>query len=224
MLTNRNLNDEPIHQGKRRQLVELLAAKGISNNNVLNAIVKLPRHFFISEKGWEYEQAYQDKALKINAGQTISQPYTVAYQTELLEIQPNDKVLEIGTGSGYQAAVLALIGANVFTIERHKVLHVETYQLLKHLNLLQQIQLFYGDGFEGLEEYAPFDKILITAAAPEIPPKLLNQLRVNGIMVLPLGEGNSQQMVRITKTEIKNYRTEIFDDFAFVPMLKGIES
>ena len=223
MLENRNLNDEPIMQGKRKQLVEILKNKGIQDSNVLAAISKLPRHFFIPGKGWESEQSYQDKALKINSGQTISQPYTVAYQTELLEIHPDEKVLEIGTGSGYQASVLAMLGANVLTIERHKPLHEETAALLQLLKLDKQIQQFYGDGFEGLPQYAPFDKILITAAAPEIPPRLLEQLKMGGIMVLPLGEGQVQQMVRITKTGNKEYRTEVFDNFAFVPMLKGVE-
>lgn len=223
MLENRNLTDEPIMQGKRRKLAETLASKGIQDKRVLDVIGKLPRHFFIPGKGWEYEQAYQDKALKINAGQTISQPYTVAYQTELLEIQPNDKVLEIGTGSGYQASVLAMLGAAVYTIERHKPLHEETAELLRLLKLDTRVNQFYGDGFEGLPKHAPFDKILITAAAPEIPPKLLEQLKNGGILVLPLGEGQVQQMVRITKISSREYRTEVFDDFAFVPMLKGVE-
>jgi protein-L-isoaspartate(D-aspartate) O-methyltransferase len=223
MLENRNLKDEPIMRGKRKQLIETLISKGIQDKMVLKVMEQLPRHFFIPGKGWEYEQSYQDKALKINAGQTISQPYTVAYQTELLEIMPKDRVLEIGTGSGYQASVLAMLGAEVFTIERHKPLHEETSALLQYLKLDKHIQQFYGDGFEGLPQHAPFDKILITAAAPEIPPRLLEQLKTGGIMVLPLGEGQVQQMVRITKTGNKEYRTEVFDNFAFVPMLKGVE-
>jgi protein-L-isoaspartate(D-aspartate) O-methyltransferase len=210
-------------EGKRKTLADTVRNKGIIDENVLRAIEKLPRHFFIPGRGFEYQQAYEDKALKIGSGQTISQPYTVAYQTELLEIQPNDKVLEIGTGSGYQAAILAVLGADVYTIERHKPLHEETKLLLQYLDLDNNIHLFYGDGFEGILQEAPFDKILITAAAPEIPPKLLAQLKVAGIMVLPLGECKTQQMVRITKTGNKDYRTEVFDDFAFVPMLKGKE-
>jgi protein-L-isoaspartate(D-aspartate) O-methyltransferase len=223
MLENRNLEDSPLMQGKRKSLANTVRHKGIVDENVLRAIETLPRHFFIPGRGFEYQQAYEDKALQIGSGQTISQPYTVAYQTELLEIQPNDKVLEIGTGSGYQAAILAVMGADVYTIERHKPLHEETKLLLQYLELDNSIHLYYGDGFEGIPQEAPFDKILITAAAPEIPPKLLAQLKVDGIMVLPLGEGKTQQMVRITKTGNKDYRTEVFDDFAFVPMLKGKE-
>jgi protein-L-isoaspartate(D-aspartate) O-methyltransferase len=223
MLENRNLVDSPLLQGKRRKLVELISAKGIIDNNVLRAIEKLPRHFFVPGKGLEYSQAYDDKALKIGSGQTISQPYTVAYQSELLEIQKGDKVLEIGTGSGYQACVLAEMGADVYTIERHQPLHEETKMLIQFLGLEKHIHQYYGDGFEGIPDKAPFDKILITAAAPEIPPKLLEQLKIDGIMVLPLGEGKTQSMVRITKTGNKDYRTEVFDDFMFVPMLKGKE-
>jgi protein-L-isoaspartate(D-aspartate) O-methyltransferase len=223
MLKNRNLEDSPLMEGKRKTLAKIVRNKGIVDENVLRAIETLPRHFFVPGRGLEYQQAYDDKALQIGSGQTISQPYTVAYQTELLEIQPHDKVLEIGTGSGYQAAVLATMGAEVYTIERHKSLHEETKLLLQYLGLDENIHLYYGDGFEGIPEQSPFDKILITAAAPEVPPKLLAQLKVGGIMVLPLGEGRTQQMVRITKTGNKDYRTEVFDDFAFVPMLKGKE-
>ncbi len=223
MLENRNLEDSPVMQGKRRQLMETLIRKGIEDQNVLEAMGMLPRHSFIPGRGMEFQQAYEDKALRIGSGQTISQPYTVAYQTELLEIQPDEKVLEIGTGSGYQACVLAAMGADVFTIERHKPLHEETSDLIKFLGYDKNIHLYYGDGFEGLPKHAPFDKILITAAAPEIPPRLLEQLKVGGKMVLPLGEGKVQQMVRITKTGNKEYTTEVFDDFSFVPMLKGTE-
>lgn len=221
MLTDRNLKDSPLMAGKRKKLVEAIRSKGIRDENVLGAIEKLPRHFFVPGKGLEYQHAYDDKPLQIGSGQTISQPYTVAYQTELLEIKLGDKVLEIGTGSGYQAAILATMGAEVFTIERHKSLYEETAMLLQYLGLDKHVHLYYGDGFEGIPEEAPFDKILITAAAPEIPPKLLDQLKTGGIMVLPLGKGRTQQMVRITKTGNKDYRKEVFDDFAFVPMLKG---
>jgi protein-L-isoaspartate(D-aspartate) O-methyltransferase len=223
MLDNRNLIDSPLLQGKRKKLVEILSTKGIVDENVLQAIRKLPRHYFVPGRGLEYQQAYDDKAMKIGSGQTISQPYTVAYQTELLEIEKNDKVLEIGTGSGYQACVLAEMGAEVFTVERHQPLHEETKLLIQFLGFEKRVHQFYGDGFEGIPQHAPFDKILITAAAPEIPPKLLEQLKLNGIMVIPLGEGKMQQMVRITKTGNKDYRTEVFDDFSFVPMLKGTE-
>lgn len=223
MLENRNLNDDSIFKGKRKQLVALLKSKGILDENVLRAIETVPRHFFIPGKGLEYEQAYADKALPINSKQTISQPYTVAYQTELLEVEKGHKVLEIGTGSGYQAAILASMGVQVFSIERHRPLHHETEQLIEFLDLQDLIQLFYGDGFLGLPDLAPFDKVLITAAAPEIPPLLLEQLKIGGMMVLPLGEGRVQQMIRIIKKDIKNYSTEIFDDFSFVPMLKGVE-
>ena len=213
------LDDNYRHKGLRKQLVTLLREKGIKNERVLEAINQLPRHYFLDAAFME--TAYEDKAFQIGQGQTISQPYTVAYQTELLQIQKRDKVLEIGTGSGYQACVLSIMGARVYTIERQKKLHDKTSQLIEALGLAN-IRQFYGDGFEGKPPYAPFDKILITAAAPEIPPKLLEQLKVGGIMVLPYGEGVNQTMLRLTKVSAREIETEEFEDFKFVPMLKGL--
>ena len=214
----REYKDEYRHRGMRMQLVKLLRDKGITDENVLKAIEQIPRHFFLDTA---FEKiAYEDRAFPIEEGQTISQPYTVAYQTHLLQIKRNDKVLEIGTGSAYQATVLAELGARVFTIERQKKL----YDLNRHYIFKQKyfsIKFFYGDGFEGLPTYAPFDKILITAAAPFIPPKLLQQLKPGGMMVLPVDEGKVQRMLRITKMQDGELKEEAFDLFSFVPMLGG---
>lgn len=206
------------HKGLRKNLVNLLKEKGITDEAVLNAINEIPRHFFLDSAFDKI--AYEDKAFPIEAEQTISQPYTVAYQTQLLQIKHFDKVLEIGTGSTYQACVLAHIGARVYTIERQKKL----FDLHKKLIVPKKypnIKFHYGDGFEGLPTYAPFDKILITAAAPIIPPKLLQQLKVGGIMVLPLNEGESQRMLRIIKKTETQFEQENLDMFSFVPMLQG---
>jgi len=206
------------HKGLRKQLVEVLRTKGISNEKVLEAINTVPRHFFF-DKAFE-ARAYEDKAFPISAGQTISQPYTVAYQTQLLEVKPFMKVLEIGTGSVYQASVLAELGCMVHTIERQK----ELYEENKHFIFKKKypnIKFFFGDGFEGLPTFAPFDRVIITAAAPFIPPKLLAQLKVGGIMVIPVDEGEAQRMLRITKIAEDSYKEEEFDRFSFVPMLQG---
>ncbi len=213
------LDDNYRHKGLRKQLVSLLRDKGIKDERVLDAINTLPRHYFLDEAFMQ--TAYTDVAFQIGQGQTISQPYTVAYQTELLQIQKRDKVLEIGTGSGYQACILSIMGARVYTIERQKKLHDKTTQLIEALNL-SNIRQFYGDGFEGKATFAPFDKILITAAAPEIPPKLLQQLKIGGIMVIPYGEGVDQIMLRLTKVSEREIETEEFENFKFVPMLKGL--
>lgn len=207
------------HKIQRQKLVISISNKGITDERVLDAIGSIPRHFFMDEQ--LDEVAYIDKAFPIGEGQTISQPYTVAYQTQLLQVKPLDKILEIGTGSGYQAAVLAEMGVRLFTIERKKKLfnRNENFDYLQHF---ENIQFFYGDGYEGLPQFAPFDKILLTAAAPEPPPKLISQLKTRGIMVLPLGEsGQYQRMVRITKLENDDLTKESFDLFSFVPMLKG---
>jgi len=206
------------HKGLRRHLVDLLRKKGITDENVLSAINNIPRHFFLDSAFDKI--AYEDRAFPIGEGQTISQPYTVAYQTQLLEIKPNDKVLEIGTGSVYQASVLAEIGAKVFTIERQKKL----YENNKHFifkSKYPNIKFFYGDGFQGLPTYAPFDKIIITAAAPYVPPRLIQQLKTGGMMVIPVDLGPFQQMLRLTKLEDGSYSEERFDNFSFVPMLEG---
>lgn len=202
----------------RKKLVDLLKEKGITDERVLEAISSIPRHFFL-DSAFD-EKAYEDKAFPIAVGQTISQPYTVAYQSQLLEIKPFDKVLEIGTGSAYQACVLAEMGAQVFTIERQKALFDQN-KLMPYLKKYLKIKFFYGDGFEGLPTFAPFDKVLITAAAPYIPEKLVSQLKVGGKMVIPLGEGRVQQMIRLTKQEDLTVHEELFDNFSFVPMLEG---
>ena len=216
------LTDSYIHKGKRKELVGVLRRKHITDETVLAAILKVPRHLFVPELESAFHAlVYEDRALPIISGQTISQPYTVAYQTELLEIKEGDKVLEIGTGSGYQSAVLHDCGAKVFSIERHEALHILTGNILHKLGY-EGIQLKYGDGFEGWPDAAPFEKIIVTAAAPDIPEKLLQQLKNGGYMVFPLNDNKGvQNMVRITKTESSSYTTEIFDTFEFVPMLKG---
>jgi protein-L-isoaspartate(D-aspartate) O-methyltransferase len=211
--------DEPRHQVLRHQLVNAIRNKGITDEKVLGAIANVPRHFFMSHD--QDALAYVDKAFPIGEGQTISQPYTVAYQTHLLDVQPLQKVLEIGTGSGYQAAVLAEMGVKLYTIERQKKL----FDRNRHFSYLQHydnIRFFYGDGYDGLPAYAPFDRVLITAAALEIPEQLLQQLAIDGKMVLPLATGGDYQtMMRITRLAENEYRQESFDVFSFVPMLRG---
>ena len=217
----RNFEDTYRHKGLRKKLVDGIKDKGISDEHVLKAIEDLPRHYFM-DSAFD-EKAYEDKAFPIGEGQTISQPYTVAYQTQLLQVKSFEKVLEIGTGSAYQAAVLASMGALVYTIERQKKLFDLNRQFL-FLKKYPNIKFFYGDGYEGLPTYAPFDKILITAAAPLIPPKLIDQLKPGGMMVLPVGEGEVQQMMRVTKLPGGAIKEEVFDNFSFVPMLEGKKS
>jgi len=214
----RPTEDQYRHKGLRKKLVEELREKGITDEQVLEAINKIPRHFFL-ESAFD-NIAYIDKAYPIGEGQTISQPYTVAYQTQLLQCKTFNKVLEIGTGSGYQAAVLAALGMQVFTIERQKKLF-DANRSFGYLQKMSNIKCFYGDGFEGLPTYAPFDKIIITAAAPHIPEKLLQQLKVGGVMVIPLNEGEKQRMLRITRNDDSSYTEQKFDEFSFVPMLTG---
>ena len=204
-------------KGLREILVENIRKKGISSENVLQAMLKIQRHVFMA-KGFEL-MAYEDKAFPIANEQTISQPYTVAFQTSLLNIKKNDKVLEIGTGSGYQTAVLLEVGAKVFTIERQKVLFRESQILLRKLGY--NPQSFYGDGYKGLPTYAPFDKILITAGAPYVPDVLKKQMKIGGVMVVPVGETDSQDMLRITKLDENKFKTENFGKFVFVPFLEG---
>jgi protein-L-isoaspartate(D-aspartate) O-methyltransferase len=206
------------HKGLRKKLVETVQQKGIKDEKVLEAINKIPRHFFL-DSAFD-EVAYEDKAFLIAEKQTISQPYTVAYQTELLEVKPHHKILEIGTGSTYQACVLAELGAQVFTIERQKKIF-DLNKKFEYIKKYPTIKFFYGDGFEGLPTYAPFDKILITAAAPDVPQKLIAQLKVGASMVLPVGAGEVQVMRRITKEKDGEIKTEEFDRFSFVPMLEG---
>ena len=207
------------HKGMRRSLVEELKNKGISDENVLNAINSVPRHVFLDSSFLNF--AYQDKAFPIGSGQTISQPFTVAFQSSLLEIKQNMKVLEIGTGSGYQACVLAEMGAKVFSIERQRKLYTKTKAFLAEFPY--RIKMFLGDGNKGLPTYGPFDRILITAAAPEIPQTLVDQLKVGGMMVIPLCENDEHQtMLRLTKQEDGSLKREEYGDFRFVPMLKGV--
>ena len=214
----RKYEDTYRHKGLRKKLVDHLIERGITDENVLDAIGNIPRHFFLDTAMDNI--AYEDRAFPIGEGQTISQPYTVAYQTQLLQVKPHEKILEIGTGSIYQASVLAEMGANVFTIERQKKLFEKTKNFIlkkKYSNL----KFFFRDGFEGLPTYAPFDKVLITAAAPFIPPKLVEQLKPGGQMVLPVNEGTLQRMLRITKQHDGSVTEELFDYFSFVPMLTG---
>jgi protein-L-isoaspartate(D-aspartate) O-methyltransferase len=217
----RTFEDTYRHKGLRKQLVDTIKQKGITDERVLNAIMNLPRHFFMDSA---FDQiAYEDRAFPIGEGQTISQPYTVAYQSQLLDIKPFEKVLEIGTGSAYQACVLAEMGAHVYTIERQKKLF-ETNKGFPLLKKYLSLKFFYGDGFEGLPTYAPFDKVIVTAAAPFIPPKLVEQLKPGGKMVIPVGEGNVQRMLRLTRQADGTTKEEVFADFSFVPMLGGRES
>jgi protein-L-isoaspartate(D-aspartate) O-methyltransferase len=206
------------HKGLRKKLTDQIRQKGIADEGVLEAIHTVPRHFFL-DSAFD-EQAYEDRAFPIGEGQTISQPYTVAYQTSLLQVKPFDRVLEVGTGSAYQAVILAEMGAQVFSIERQRKLY-ESNRSFDLLKKYHNLKLFFGDGYEGLPTYAPFDKILITAAAPIVPPKLIAQLKPGGSMVLPFGSGEVQRMQRITLLANGELFTESFENFSFVPMLAG---
>ncbi|WP_209330796.1 protein-L-isoaspartate(D-aspartate) O-methyltransferase [Lunatimonas salinarum] len=209
------LEDSYIHKGKRRVLIETLRKKGIADERVLTAMDALPRHFFFDSA--LVNHAYEDKAFPIGEGQTISQPYTVAFQTSLLNINIGDKVLEIGTGSGYQAGILHLMGARVYSIEYNAKLYEHTKKFLPKLGI--RIKHFHGDGSLGLGVHAPFDKILVTAGAPVVPSSLLHQLNIDGILVIPVGDRENQQMLRLTKKTEKNILQESFDSFSFVPLL-----
>lgn len=206
-------------KGRRKMLVELLIYKGIEHKQVLDAIHIIPRHLFLDSAFSEF--AYLDEAFPIAAGQTISHPYTVAFQTQLLDPKPKEKILEIGTGSGYQTAVLVALGTEVFTIERQKELFDFSKSILKKIKLEPRYQT-YGDGYKGLPTYAPFDKILVTAGAPEIPKELLKQLKIGGLMVIPVGE-KSQRMITIIRLDKHNFEMYEFGDFQFVPMLESRE-
>lgn len=210
-----NLQDSYIHKGQRKALVEIIKRKGIQDEAVLQAIHTFPRHFFFDSA--LHSHAYEDKAFPIGEGQTISQPYTVAFQTELLQVQPGDKVLEIGTGSGYQAAILYLLGAVVHSIEYNKNLHLKAKQFLPKLGI--KIKFYLGDGSKGLPEQAPFDKILVTAGAPVVPKALTDQLKQGGTLVIPVGNRTSQKMLRLTKRSDQELVREEFDNFSFVPLL-----
>ncbi|MEO6490114.1 MAG: protein-L-isoaspartate(D-aspartate) O-methyltransferase [Ferruginibacter sp.] len=214
----RRFEDTYRHKGLRKKLMDHLHDKGITDDRVLDAMNNIPRHYFLDTALDNI--AYEDRAFPISEGQTISQPYTVAYQTQLLQVKPQDKILEIGTGSIYQATVLAEMGAKVFTIERQKALYEKTKNFVLK-NRYPNIKFFYGDGFEGLPTYAPFDMVIITAAAPFIPPKLILQLKPGGKMVIPVDEGEHQRMLRLTKQPDGSIFEEAFHNFSFVPMLSG---
>jgi protein-L-isoaspartate(D-aspartate) O-methyltransferase len=202
-------------KGARKRLVELLKKKGIEDEQVLQAINKVPRHFFFDETFWN--QAYKDIAFPIGEGQTISQPYTVAYQSELLHIHKGQKVLEIGTGCGYQTCVLLELGANVFTIERQEKLYERTIQVLPYMGY--RPHFFLGDGSKGIEAHAPYDKIIVTAGAPTVPEILLRQLNVGGLLVIPVGDEKEQKMITILKVAENDYEKVVLDTFRFVPLV-----
>lgn len=210
------LKDTYKHKGLRKVLVKTLREKGIKDEAVLEAIGKVPRHFFIQK--YTAEKAYEDTALQIDAGQTISQPFTVAYQTELLNIKRGVNVLEIGTGSGYQAAILAEMGARVFTVERQEELYRKTSQFLKAMGY-SDIKCFLGDGSVGLKSNAPFDRIIVTAGAPSVPQPLLKQLKKGGTLVIPVGDEKVQKMITVLKVSEKEYEKIELDAFKFVPLI-----
>ena len=207
------------HKGLRKQLINELSEKGISDVSVLNAMAKIPRHLFMDNAFINF--AYKDKAFPIGAGQTISQPYTVAFQTQLLSVKPYEKILEIGTGSGYQAAVLFFMDADVYTIERQKELFQKTKSFLPKLGCY--CNFIFGDGYKGLSNFAPFDKIIVTCGAPFIPEELKKQLRVGGKMVVPVGDGDVQLMTLIERISDDNYNITEHGEFLFVPMLNDRE-
>ena len=213
------MTDDFKHKGKREQLIQALRKKGIDDENVLNAINQVPRHLFIDSAFEEF--AYQDKAFPIAAGQTISHPYTVAKQTSLLHVSKGDKVLEVGTGSGYQTAVLVALGAEVYTIERQKELFDFSHRIFKKIRIRPKYET-YGDGYKGLPAFAPFDRIIVTAGSPVIPKSLLQQLKIGGIMVIPLGKEN-QKMTTFLRINEKDFEKMEFGDCQFVPMLERKE-
>ncbi len=211
------MNDSLKHLGKRRQLIELLRTKGISDEAVLEAMMKIPRHLFLNSSFEDF--AYEDKAFPIAAGQTISQPYTVAFQSQLLEVKPDDKILEIGTGSGYQTAVLCAMGAKVYSVERQVDLFKQTSLLLPKLHIRPK-HLSFGDGYKGLPTFAPFDKIIVTAGAPVVPNALLSQLKIGGRLVIPVGVNDQIMTLYIRQTELRFEKHE-FGNFRFVPLLEN---
>jgi protein-L-isoaspartate(D-aspartate) O-methyltransferase len=218
MLHSKPKEDDYRHKKLRKDLVQSLREKEPFDERIMAAMEAIPRHFFL-DTAFE-RQAYEDRAFPIAAGQTISQPYTVAYQTQLLNVQKYDKILEVGTGSAYQACVLAEMGAKVFTIERQKELYdfVGGFWFLKNY---PSIKRFYGDGYQGLPSFAPFDKVIITAGAPFLPPKLVEQVKTGGMLVVPIGEDGLQKMMRYTKQADGSVTEEVLGDFSFVPMLEG---
>lgn len=217
-MTARRYSDDYIHMGHRRRLVKVLRDRGVSDERVLGAIAKVPRHFFV---GRVHEpRAYEDRALPIGRGQTISQPYTVAMQSAWLEGDPRHKILEVGTGSGYQAAVLATMGLRVYTLERQEDLYLKASALL-HRHRYGRVRCFFQDGFRGLPAYGPFDRILVTAGAERVPNTLLAQLTIGGSMIVPVGTGD-QTMHRITRYGEEDFRAEELGAFRFVPFEEGL--
>ncbi len=211
------MDDSYQHKGLRKQLVDELRKKDISDERVLDAIGSIPRHRFIDDTAF-LQLAYADSAFPIGCGQTISQPYTVAFQTSLLDIKPGMKVLEIGTGSGYQTAVLSFLGAKIFSIERHKPLYLRTKERLQSMGY--KANLYHGDGFKGLQREAPFDRVLVTCGAPYIPDALVEQLKMGGKLVIPVGSGPVQSMVRLQRNSAEDVERTSHGDFRFVPMLE----
>jgi protein-L-isoaspartate(D-aspartate) O-methyltransferase len=212
------MTDTYRHKGLRTKLVEEIKRKGIDDQRILNAIGTVPRHFFIDSAFIEF--AYKDNAFPIEAGQTISQPFTVAFQTQLLDVQKDDKILEIGTGSGYQTAILMELGAKVYTIERQRELYVKSQTLLNQMGY--RPFFYYGDGYLGLPTYGPYNKILITAATDDFPSELKKQLKIGGIIVAPIGNSESQRMTTLIKISDHDFKKTEFGNFVFVPLLKGI--
>lgn len=208
------MEDTYKHKGLRKQLVQEIAGKGITSKAVLDAIHKIPRHYFF-DKIFD-THAYEDKAFPIEAGQTISQPYTVAFQTQLLEVKPGDKILEIGTGSGYQACVLLELGANVYTIEYQKKLYQKAIRFLPRIGY--QPHMYQGDGSKGMHRFAPYDGIIVTAGAPTVPDELIQQLKVGGRLVIPVGNDDIQSMVLVQKIDENKIKKKQFDHFSFVPL------
>lgn len=210
------MQDSFKYKGMRRQLITELAEKGIEDQRVLDAFEAIPRHFFLDNAF--AQQAYTNMAFQIGSGQTISHPYTVAFQTQLLEINKGDKILEIGSGSGFQTCILCQMGAKVFSIERHRELHLKAKRMVNHFGF--NARLSFGDGYKGLPAFAPFDKVIITCGAPEIPLELVKQLKVGGLMIIPVGAGEKQMMKRVVKTSESEYTEEDLGVFSFVPMLE----
>ncbi len=213
-----DLQDTLRHQGLRKKLVDALRIKGIRDTKVLDAIGKVPRHLFMDSGFIQF--AYRDQAFPIGAGQTISQPYTVAFQSQLLQVKERDKILEVGTGSGYQAAVLVQMGASVYTIERQRELYLKAQTLLPQIGY--NPKFFLGDGYKGLPTYGPFDQIIVTAGAPFVPEDLLTQLKIGGRIVIPVGNNDKQEMIVITRTGENDFEKEKHGNFMFVPLLKGV--
>lgn len=215
----KTVTDSYRHKGLRKRMVDALRRRGIHDEAVLAAMNAVPRHFFL-EKAFE-EHAYEDKPFPIGHEQTISQPFTVAYQSALLNVKTGDRVLEIGTGSGYQAAILAALGAKVYTVERQEALYFSAKKLLAEMGF-REVKCYFRDGTKGLPEYAPYDKIIVTAGAPVVPEALKQQLAVGGILVIPVGE-EVQYMYRIERISETEFKEEVLDAFRFVPFLEGVK-